>query len=38
MELALTVFAVVLGATIVLAFVGYLIDRRASHHTRSEGR
>jgi hypothetical protein len=38
MELAFTVFSVVLGATIVLAVVGYLIDKSAGHHTRSEGR
>jgi hypothetical protein len=38
MQLALTVFAVVLGATIVLALFGYLIDRSAARHERGEGR
>jgi len=38
MELALTVFAVVLGVTALLAFAGYLIDRSAVGHERSEDR
>jgi hypothetical protein len=37
MQLALTVFSVVLGVTIVLAIVGILIDRSAKHE-RNEGR
>ena len=38
MYLALTVFSVVLGVTIVLALAGILIDRSASRHERKEGR
>ena len=38
MQLALTVFAVVLGVTIVLALVGILIDRSVARHERKEGR
>jgi len=38
MQLAMTVFSVVLGVTIVLALAGYLIDRSAARHERSEGR
>jgi hypothetical protein len=37
MGLALTVFAVVLGVTVVVAIFGYVIDRSASHE-RKEGR
>jgi|RhiMethySRZTD1v2_1073278.scaffolds.fasta_scaffold1805990_2 hypothetical protein len=37
MELALTVFSVVLGVTVVLAITGILIDRSAKHE-RNEGR
>jgi hypothetical protein len=38
MQLALTVFLVVLGVTIVLALAGILIDRSAARHERKEGR
>jgi hypothetical protein len=38
MQLALTVFAVVLGVTIVVAIAGILIDRSAASHERNEGR
>ena len=38
MQLALTVFSVVLGVTIVLALAGILIDRSAARHERKEGR
>jgi len=38
MQLALTVFAVVLGVTIVLVLAGIVIDRNAARHERSEGR
>jgi len=38
MQLALTVFAVVLGVTIVVVLLGYLIDRSAASHERNEGR
>jgi hypothetical protein len=38
MQLALTVFSVVLGVTIVLAITGILIDRSAARHERNEGR
>ena len=38
MQLALTVFLVVLGVTAVVAFLGYLIDRSADGHERKEGR
>jgi hypothetical protein len=37
MQLALTVFSIVLGVTAVVAIVGYLIDRSADSE-RSEGR
>jgi len=37
MELALTVFSVVLGVTVVVAIFGVLIDRSASHEGK-EGR
>ena len=38
MQLALTVLFIVLGVTAVLGLVGYLIDRSAAHHERTEGR
>ena len=38
MQLALTVFLVVLGVTIVLALAGILIDRSAERDERKEGR
>jgi len=38
MQLAMTVFAVVLGAAVVLGVVGYLIDNRDFGRGRSEGR
>jgi hypothetical protein len=38
MELGLTVFFIVLGATIVLAVLGVLINGMAERHERSEGR
>jgi hypothetical protein len=38
MQLALTVFFIVLGVTIVLALAGYLIDRSAARDERNEGR
>jgi hypothetical protein len=38
MQLALTVFSIVLGVTIVLALAGYLIDRSAARDERNEGR
>ena len=38
MPLALTVFFVVLGVTVVVAIVGYLIDRTVAGHERKEGR
>jgi len=38
MQLALTVFSVVLGVTILMGFAGYLIDRSAERHERNEGR
>jgi hypothetical protein len=38
MQLALTVFFVVLGVTIVVAIFGILIDRSAAGHERNEGR
>jgi hypothetical protein len=38
MQLALTVFAVVLGVTILLVLTGYLIDSSAERHGRNEGR
>jgi hypothetical protein len=37
MQLALTVFLVVLGVTVVVAIFGYLIDRSAGHESK-EGR
>ena len=37
MQLALTVFSVVLGVTVVVAIFGYLIDRSASNESK-EGR
>jgi hypothetical protein len=37
MQLAMTVFSVVLGVTIVVAITGILIDRSARHE-RNEGR
>ena len=37
MELALIVFSVVLAVTVLLGFAGYLIDRSAERHERSEG-
>jgi len=37
MQLALTVFFVVLGVTVVVAIFGYLIDRSAGHESK-EGR
>jgi len=38
MQLAMTVFAVVLGVTLVVAVFGFLIDRSAAGHERKEGR
>jgi len=38
MQLAFYVFVAVIGVTIVLAIVGYLIDRSAGPFERSEGR
>jgi|RhiMetdeSRZDD1v2_1073273.scaffolds.fasta_scaffold113110_3 hypothetical protein len=38
MQLAMTVFSVVLGVTIVLAIFGILIDRSAASDERNEGR
>ena len=38
MQLAMTVFSVVLGVTIVLAIFGILIDRSVSSDERNEGR
>jgi hypothetical protein len=38
MQLALTVFAVVLGVTIVMVLLGYVIDRSAASHERNEVR
>ena len=38
MQLAMTVFAVVLGVTLVVAVLGILIDRNAASHERKEGR
>ena len=38
MQLAFQVFAVVLGVTIVVVLLGYLIDRSAASHERNEGR
>ena len=36
MQLALTVFAIVLGITAVLGVLGYLIDRTAAKHELGE--
>jgi hypothetical protein len=38
MKLAFTVVSIVLGVTIVLGIIGYLIDRSAERHERTEGR
>ncbi len=38
MQLAMTVFSVVLGVTIIVAIFGILIDRSAAGHERNEGR
>jgi hypothetical protein len=38
MQLALTVFTVVLIVTVILGLFGYLIDRSADGHEHSEGR
>jgi hypothetical protein len=38
MQLALTVFVVVLGVTAIIGILGFLIDRNASRHEQSEGR
>ena len=38
MQLAMTVVFIVLGVTIALGIVGYLIDRSAARHERTEGR
>jgi hypothetical protein len=38
MQLALIVSVAVLGVTILLGLVGYLIDRSAARHEREEGR
>jgi hypothetical protein len=38
MQLALTVFSVVLIVTVLLGVIGYLIDRSVERHERSEGR
>jgi hypothetical protein len=38
MQLSLTVFAVVVGMTVFVALLGYLIDRSAEAHERKEGR
>jgi hypothetical protein len=35
MQLAFTVVSIVLGVTIVLGIVGYLIDRSAERHERT---
>ena len=37
MQLALTVFFIVLGVTVVLAIAGILIDKSGAHHERNEG-
>jgi hypothetical protein len=34
MQLALTVVSIVLGVTVVVGIVGYLIDRSAERHER----
>ena len=38
MALAMTVLSIVLGVTVVLGIIGYLIDRSAERHERTEGR
>jgi hypothetical protein len=38
MQLAMTVVSIVLGVTAVVGIVGYLIDRSAERHERTEGR
>ena len=38
MQLAMNVFAIVLGATIVMAILGILIDRSAARDERNEDR
>jgi hypothetical protein len=38
MQLAMTVLAIVLGVTVAIGIVGYLIDRSAERHERTEGR
>ena len=38
MALAMTVLAIVLGVTVVIGIIGYLIDRSAERHERTEGR
>jgi len=38
MELAAKVSAVVIGVTLVIAIIGFLIDRIAFGHGRGEGR
>ena len=38
MQLAMTVFSIVLGVTVAVGIVGYLIDRSAERHERTEGR
>ena len=38
MQLALTVLSIVLGVTVALGIVGYLIDRSAERHERTERR
>ena len=38
MQLAMSVVSIVLGVTVALGIVGYLIDRSAERHERTEGR
>ncbi len=38
MQLALTVFSVVLVVTVLMGIAGYFIDRSADDHERAEGR
>jgi hypothetical protein len=38
MQLAMTVFSIVLGVTIVMALAGILIDRSAARDERNEDR
>jgi hypothetical protein len=38
MQLGLTVLAIVLAVTALVGIVGYLIDRSAARHERTEGR